>query len=179
MSRSCICSTRDWFAVCFWCIDTWQARPLALLLWAELSVNVTLQEENTPSFSSFLARGNERTWAFFWLDHCCWLRPGRAGSLLAAPGFGVDPARPLDCACWSRGCTELCAAGSAISAASLPLLGSPRSLPRWAAAIKFCDGFRYAFWPLHCACALQVHAGRCIIDRTTKLNVTLLSTGGH
>lgn len=116
-------NTRDWFAVYSWSIDTWQARALALLLWAEHSV--TLQEENTPSFSSFLARGNERTCAFFWLDHCCWLRPGRAGSLLAAPRFEVDPAGPLDWACWSRGCTELCAAGSAISAASLPLLGSP------------------------------------------------------
>ncbi len=58
-------------------------------------------------------------------------------------------------------------------------ISSLTSPPRIAAAIKFCDGFRYAFWSLHCACALQEHAGRCIIGSTTKLNVTLLSTGGH
>lgn len=53
-------------------------------------VQPTLQAEKTPSFSSFLPRGNPRTCALRWLARCCWLSPGRAGSLDPAP-----PAAPL------------------------------------------------------------------------------------
>lgn len=42
----------------------------------------TLHAENTPSFSSFFARGKLRACAFRWLARCCWLSPGRTGSLL-------------------------------------------------------------------------------------------------
>lgn len=63
---------------------------------------------------------------------------------------------------------------------SFPTLGSPRSLPPCAASIKFCDAFRFTFWSLHCACALQEVAGKwSITGSTTELNFTLLSTGGH
>lgn len=50
------------------------------------AVSPTLQAEKTPSFSSFFPRGNPRTCALRWLARCCWLSPGRAGSL--------DPAAP-------------------------------------------------------------------------------------
>lgn len=84
-------------------------------LW--LAMLATLHAENTPSFSSFLARGKARTWAFFWLARCCWLRPGLAGSLFPEPepvAAVLDPADPADWAWTSRVC-KACAAGSDIS----------------------------------------------------------------
>lgn len=85
-----------------------------------LAIPCTLQAENTPSFSSFLALGKARTCAFFWLAHCCWLRPGLAGSLFpdAEPEFAFDPDVPLGCACCSRAWVEAWDAGSAITAPS-------------------------------------------------------------
>lgn len=77
----------------------------------------TLHAENTPSFSSFFARGNALTWAFFWLARCCWLSPGLAGSLFPDPelvAVVLDPADPVDWVWRSRGC-KACAAGSDIS----------------------------------------------------------------
>lgn len=77
----------------------------------------TLHAENTPSFSSFLALGKARTWAFFWLARCCWLSPGLAGSLFPEPEPAValpDPVEPTAWAWRSRGC-KACAAGSDMS----------------------------------------------------------------
>lgn len=45
----------------------------------------TLHAENTPSFSSFFARGKLRACALRWLARCCWLNPGRTGSLVLPP----------------------------------------------------------------------------------------------
>ena len=76
-----------------------------------------MHAENTPSFSSFFARGKARTWAFFWLARCCWLSPGRAGSLFPDPepvAAVLDPAGPVAWAWRSRGC-KACAAGSDMS----------------------------------------------------------------
>ncbi len=161
---------RDWFAVCSWSIDTWQAMALALLLWAELSGYLAggKHSEFLQLFSPrkradlrFLLAGPlllTQAWSGRVAAHGSEVRGGSsraAGLGLLKPGL--------------RG--ALCRRVRHINSLTSP--------PRIAAAIKFCDGFRYGFCHLHCACALQEHAGRCIIGSTTKLNVTLLSTGGH
>lgn len=105
-------------------------------LW--LAMLATLHAENTPSFSSFFARGKARTCAFFWLARCCWLSPGLTGSLFPDPEPAVvvvlEPADPADWAWRSRGC-KACAAGSDISTLlqSLPQLTFSSY-----AAFKFC-----------------------------------------
>lgn len=117
-------------------------------LW--LAKLATLHAENTPSFSSFFARGKARTWAFFWLARCCWLSPGLAGSLFADPepvAAVLEPADPEDWTWRSRGC-KACAAGSDMST----LLNCSSSAP------------------VYLICCLQVLSAKKIIykDRTQQ-----------
>lgn len=116
-----------WTAACLWALCTAASHlhnaNATVLCCGELGLVklATLHAENTPSFSSFFARGKARTWAFFWLARCCWLRPGLAGSLLPGPdavAAAVDPAEPAVWAWRSRGC-KACVAGSDMSTLQL------------------------------------------------------------